>query len=115
MSDSSPDIQVEPDESALLDATEDLLDAVPEFDETSEISSVVQTAAHVSRASFTLSRSDDEEAPDVTCTFGEESEVLDEIVARQSRSEGHGSRPVVKPRDVPVTRGPKVLVELEQV
>lgn len=111
MGDSSPDIQAETTEHELLDAAEDLLDAVPEFDETSEISSVVKTSHQVSRASFTLSRPDDEEAPDVTCTFGEESDAFDGLVARESRSEGHGSRPVVAAGTFPVSGGPKVLIE----
>lgn len=91
MGDSVPDLE-------LQDAVDefdvhDLLDAVPEFDDVSEISAVFRTASQVGSSKYTLPTSDDQDAPEVTCFLTEE--FPDERVTSASRTVGHGLRPLV--------------------
>jgi hypothetical protein len=94
MGDSSPDIELQ--------------DAV-EFDDISEISTVMRATSSVSRAEWTLTRSDDAEAPEIICTMESE----DEEGVASSRSAGHGPRPLVEAEHVAVTDGPRVVVTIE--
>lgn len=98
MGDSRPDMTQDFLNTQLEDAVDDfdandLLNAVPEFDDVSEISAVFRTASQVGSAKYTLPKSDDEEAPEVTCLLTEE--FPDERVTSASRTVGHGLRPVV--------------------
>jgi hypothetical protein len=99
MGDSSPDI--------------DLQDAVLDFDEISEISTVMQATSSVSHSEWTLTRSDDEEAPEITCTMEAEVEEEGGASVQSSRSAGHGPRPLVQAEHVSVTDGPRVVVTIE--
>jgi|SRR5690606_31509606 len=108
MGDSKPEID-------LHDAVEDydshdLLDAVPDFDEHSEISSVVKAAFDVGRAEYTLPTSEDEDAPEVTCTLAEE--FPDERITSASRSVGHGLRKVVQAEKIEGEDMPNVVVRI---
>lgn len=109
MGDSKPEIELQ-DAVDDVDA-DDLLDAVPSFDEDYEISAVVKTAAEVGSAQYTLPTSDDLDAPEVTCTLTEE--FPDERVTTSSRTVGHGLRPIVESEQVDVEEMPKVVVRIE--
>ncbi len=90
MGDSKKPIELE-DAVDDFDAS-DLLDAIAEFDEESEISSVIRAAKVVGSARYILPTSDDAEAPEVTCDLMDE--FPDERETQSSRSIGHGLRPL---------------------
>lgn len=92
MADSRPEVVLNDVEEDFDDG--DLLDAVTEFNDQSEISAVIRSASFVGSASYTLPTSDDEWAPEVTCLLTEE--FPDERVTNASRAVGHGLRPVVR-------------------
>lgn len=89
----------------------DLLDAVGEVEEFSEISSIVKTAQDVGSVEYTLSMSEDEEAPEITCILSDETG--DQAIARASRSIGHGLRPVVAAERGTDTEDVNVVVKIE--
>lgn len=91
----------------------DLHDATMDFDEISEISMVMKATSGVSRSEWTLTRSDDEDAPEIICTMEAEAEDGGEASVRASRSAGHGPRPLVQAEHVAVTDGPRVVVTIE--
>src|SRR5690606_4714648 len=97
MGDSSPDFEL-PDEPM-------------EFDDVSEVSSIIRASSLVSRAEWTLARSDDVDASEIVCTVQEVEE--DEVVARRFRAVGHGPRPILEAEAVTVTDGPRVVVTIE--
>lgn len=97
MGDSAPDI----------DLHHELLD----FDDVSEISAIIKASGSVRRAEWTLARSDDADAPEITCTVQEEDE--DEATLRASHAAGHGPRPICEAQHVAVTEGPRVVITFE--
>ena len=110
MGESKPDIQLH---DAVDDVgPDDLLDAVGDFEEHSEISSVIEMSQEVGSTEYTLPKSDDQDAPEVTCTL--EEEFPDERVTSASRTVGHGLRPIKEAEKVEIEEDqPNVVVKIE--
>jgi hypothetical protein len=75
----------------------DLLDAVAEEEESSQVIPAVFSASpRVAIARWTFARNDDVDAPEITCILSDGDETLDRIFEKASRSDGHGLRSVVE-------------------
>lgn len=72
----------------------DLLDAVSEEEELSQIiPAIFSGAPRVALARWTFARDDDENAPEIVCVLSDSDEIVSKVLSQSSRSEGHGLRP----------------------
>jgi hypothetical protein len=97
-------------------STPELLDAVAEEEELSQIIPAVFSASpRVPIARWTFARDDDADAPEITCILSDGDEALARVLEKTSRSEGHGLRSVVDTQpadDAGVVDTPSVVVTL---